>query len=117
MAILPCPPPVKIVSVAVCTLRVVATSHKKTNFAPLATDKKNKKICVANEKTLVCKVVGSEKLHIFAKNGVMIRKFAMVLPASNQAHLGRKPSELIHGTKLCEGFISKILVCHVCYFS
>ena len=30
-------------------------------------------------KTLVCKVVGNEKLHISTKNGVMIRKFAMVL--------------------------------------
>ena len=34
---------------------------------------------MANQKTIVCKVVGSEKLHIFAKNRVVIRKFAMVL--------------------------------------
>jgi hypothetical protein len=32
------------------------------------------------QKTLVTKVVGHGKMHIYAKNGVKIRKFAMELP-------------------------------------
>jgi hypothetical protein len=34
---------------------------------------------VESQKTLVTKVVGHVKMHIYAKNGVKIRKFAMDL--------------------------------------
>jgi hypothetical protein len=37
---------------------------------------------VESQKTLVTKVVGHEKMHIYAKNGVKIRKFAMEVAQS-----------------------------------
>ena len=55
---------------------------------------------MANQNTLVCKVVGSEKVHISAKNGVMIRKFSMVLAVTkltsveSQANSNMVPNSL-----------------------
>lgn len=50
MSILPCPPPVKIGLVAVCTPHVVANSQKKCPFWPLCPLIIRKKIRVAKQK-------------------------------------------------------------------
>ena len=72
--------PEKTEVLAICTLFMVATSQKTTHFALYVHEQKGKSIfCAEKQKTLVGKVVGHEKMHISAKNGVMIRKFAMVL--------------------------------------
>jgi hypothetical protein len=60
---------------------------------------------VESQKTLVTKVVGLEKIHISAKNGVKIQKFAMEL-AQTMVKLDRKPSEVLLGAIFCEEFFS-----------
>jgi hypothetical protein len=60
---------------------------------------------VASQKTLVTKVVGLGKIHISAKNGIKIQKFAMEL-ALTMVKLGRKPSEVLLGAIFCEEFFS-----------
>jgi hypothetical protein len=64
--------------VAVGTLFVVATSHKKYNLCRLQT-LKNSKLFFYLEKleTLVSKVVCDENMHIYTKNEIIITKFAM----------------------------------------
>jgi hypothetical protein len=80
--------------------------------------KKNRKTTfyVASKKSLVTKVVGLRKMHMSAKNGVKIQKFAMKL-AKNHGHMGRKPGELLLGGIFCEEFFYETLVCLVLYFS
>jgi hypothetical protein len=60
---------------------------------------------VASQKTLVTKVVGLRKIHIFAKNGVNIQKFTMKL-AQTMVKLGRKPSKVMLGAIFCEELFS-----------
>jgi hypothetical protein len=62
--------------------------HKKTHVLPLLGTKKNRKTTfyVASKKSLVTKVVGLRKMHMSAKNGVKIQKFAMEL-AKNHGHM------------------------------
>jgi hypothetical protein len=57
------------------------------------------------KKNLVTKVVGLGKIHISARNGVKIQKFAMEL-ALTMVKLGRKPSEVLLGAIFCEEFFS-----------
>jgi hypothetical protein len=55
-----------------CTLALVAPSKKSTCFDPFVHLKNGKCIFyVETKKTLVAKVVGNAKMHIFTKNGTM----------------------------------------------
>jgi hypothetical protein len=63
----------KIRVVRFCTLPLVTTSQKSTCFDPSGHPKNEKCIFyVETEKTLVAKVVGNEKMHIYTKNGTMV---------------------------------------------
>jgi hypothetical protein len=59
---------------------LVVTSQKTHVLPILATNKmENPFFSMANQKTLVTKVVGNGNMHITAKNGVKIEKFAIEL--------------------------------------
>jgi hypothetical protein len=51
---------------------------------------------VETEKTLVAKVVGNAKMHIFTKNGTMVPQFAVELAQTMVTWQGR-PRELMPG--------------------
>jgi hypothetical protein len=71
---------------------------------------------MSTQKTLVMKVVGNGNMHITAKNGGQGSNFCYKT-CTNQAQLGRKPSEVLLGGIFCEEFFYETLVLHVWYFS
>jgi hypothetical protein len=98
MAPLAGPPLMKNRVVMFCTLPLVAPSQKSTCFDPSEHPKNGKCIFyVETGKTLVAKVVGNAKMHIYTKNGTMIPKFAMELAQTMVIYQGR-PRELVSGS-------------------
>jgi hypothetical protein len=81
-----------------CTLPLVALSQKKHQFRPLrAPGKWEMHFYVETGKTLVAKVVGNAKIHVYTKNGTMVPKFAVELAQTMVICQGR-PRELLCGS-------------------
>jgi hypothetical protein len=71
---------------------------------------------VESQKTLVTKVVGHGKMHIYAKNGVKIRKFTMEL-AQTMVNWVESQVKSCLMPFFVKSFSYEILVWHVWYFS
>jgi hypothetical protein len=81
-----------------CTMPLVAPSQKSTCFEPSGHPKNGKCIfSVETGKTLVAKVVGNAKMHIYTKNGTMVPKFGVELAQTMVICQGR-PKELLPGS-------------------
>jgi hypothetical protein len=71
---------------------------KSTYFDPSGHVKNGKCIFfVETEKTLVAKVVGNAKMHIYTKNGTMVPEFVVEL-AQTMVTLQGRPRELLPGS-------------------
>jgi hypothetical protein len=81
-----------------CTLPLVAPSQKSTCFDPSGHLENGKCIFyVKIGKTLVAKVVGNAKMHIFTKNATMVPKFVVEL-AETMVICQGTPRELLSGS-------------------
>jgi hypothetical protein len=88
----------KIRVVKFCTMPLVAPSQKSTCFDPSGHPKNGKCIFyVETGKILVGKEVWNAKIHISAKNGTMVPKFAVELAQTMVICQGR-PRELLPGS-------------------
>jgi hypothetical protein len=65
-------------------------------------------------KTLVSKVLGNVKMHMFAKNGVNILNFGMKIAQTKLNWVESQVNSSL--VPFFEEFFSKTLICHVCYF-
>jgi hypothetical protein len=74
---------------------------KSTCFDPSGPLKNGKCIfSVKTKKTLVAKVVGNTKMHIFTKNGTMVPRFAVELAQTMVTWQGRQRELLPRSTSL-----------------
>jgi hypothetical protein len=88
----------KIRVVMFCIVPLVAPSQNNSCFDPSGHLKNGKCIFyVETQKTLVAKVVGNAKMHIFTKNGTIVPQFAVELAQTMVTWQGR-PKELLPGS-------------------